>query len=96
MNAKLSIITEMEEDVWSVPYNAVYDRDNGTHYIEIAKDDTGENKEELDVTLGIQGSYYIQIKSDKLKPDMKVVLPKMEAGDSMSDLLEMMGADAGM
>jgi HlyD family secretion protein len=96
MNAKLSIITEMEEDVWSVPYNAVYNRDNGTHYIEIAKDDTGENKEELDVTLGIQGSYYIQIKSDKLKPDMKVVLPKIEAGDSMNDLLEMMGADAGM
>ena len=96
MNAKLSIITEMEEDVWAVPYNAVYNRDNGTHYIEIAKDDTGENKEELDVTLGIQGSYYIQIKSDKLKPDMKVVLPKIEAGDSMNDSLEMMGADAGM
>lgn len=96
MNAKLSIITEMEEDVWSVPYNAIYEREDGTHYIEIAKDETGENKEELDVIKGIEGSYYAEIKSDKLKSDMKVILPKVEAGDSMKELLEMMGADAGM
>lgn len=96
MNAKLSIITEMEENVWAVPYNAIYEREDGTHYIEIAKDETGENKEELDVTKGIEGSYYAEIKSDKLKSDMKVVLPKVEAGDSMKELLEMMGADAGM
>lgn len=96
MNAKLSIITEMEENVWSVPYNAIYEREDGSHYIEIAKDETGESKEELDVTKGIEGSYYAEIKSDKLKSDMKVVLPKVEAGDSMKELLEMMGADAGM
>lgn len=96
MNAKLSIITEMEEDVWSVPYNAIYEREDGTNYIEIAKDENGENKEEIDVTKGIEGSYYAEIKSDKLKPDMKVILPKVEAGDSMQELLEMMGADAGI
>ncbi len=96
MNAKLSIITEMQENVWSVPYNAIYEREDGTYYIEVAKDETGENKEELNVTKGIEGSYYAEIKSDKLKAGMKVVLPKVEAGDSMKELLEMMGADAGM
>ena len=96
MNAKLSIITEMQEDVWAVPYNAIYEREDGTHYIEVAKDENGENKEEIDVTKGIEGSYYAEIKSDKLKPDMKVILPKVEAGDSMQELLEMMGADAGI
>lgn len=96
MNAKLSIITEMEEDVWSVPYNAIYEREDGTHYIEVAKDDTGENKEELNVTLGIEGTYYTEIKSSELKSGMKVVLPKVETGNSVEQLLEMMGADAGI
>ncbi len=96
MNAKLSIITEMEENVWSVPYNAVYERDDGTHYIEIAEDETGENKRELNVTPGIEGTYYTEIKSNELKSGMKVVLPKVETGDSVEQLLEMMGADAGI
>lgn len=96
MNAKLSIITEMKENVWSVPYNSVYTREDGTKYIEIAKNDTGEEKEELDVTTGIEGSYYIEVISDKLKDGMKVVLPQVDAGNSIESLIEMMGADAGL
>jgi multidrug efflux pump subunit AcrA (membrane-fusion protein) len=96
MNAKLSIVTEMEEDVWSVPYDAVYERDDGTHYIEISKDEDGTETEELDVEVGIEGSYYVQIKSSKLKDGMKVVVPSVESSDSVDALLKMMGADAGM
>ena len=96
MNAKLSIITEMEENVWTVPYNAIYEKEEGTHYIEIAKDETGENKEELEVEIGIEGTYYTQIKSDKIKSGMKIVLPKVESGNSIESLIEMMGADAGI
>jgi len=96
MNAKLSIITEMQENVWSVPYNAIYEREDGTHYIEIAKDEEGTQKEELNVTTGIEGTYYTEVKSDNLKEGMKVVLPKVEASDSMEALIEMMGADAGI
>lgn len=96
MNAKLSIITEMKENVWSVPYNAIYEREDGTHYIEVAKDEEGEQKEELNVTTGIEGTYYTEIKSDALKSGMKVILPKVEAANSMEALIEMMGADAGI
>ncbi len=96
MNAKLSIITEMKENIWTVPYDSVYTREDGTKYIEIAKNETGEEKEELDVQTGIEGSYYIEIISDKLKDGMKIVLPKINAGDSIENLLEMMGADAGI
>lgn len=96
MNAKLSIITEMKENVWTVPYDSVYTREDGTKYIEIAKNETGEEKEELDVQTGIEGSYYIEIISDKLHDGMKIVLPKINAGDSIENLLEMMGADAGI
>lgn len=96
MNAKLSIITQMQENVWSVPYNAIYEREDGTHYIEIAKDEEGEEKEELNVTTGIEGTYYTEIKSDSLKDGMRVILPKVDAADSMEALIEMMGANAGM
>ncbi len=96
MNAKLSIITEMEENVWAVPYNAIYEREDGTHYIEIAKDENGEEKEEINVITGIEGTYYTEVKSEGLKEGMKVILPKVEASDSMEALIEMMGADAGI
>lgn len=96
MNAKLSIITEMKEDVWSVPYDSVHTRDDGSKYIEIAKNETGEEKEELDVKTGIEGTYYIEIISDKLKEGMKVVIPKIDSGSSVEELIEMMGADAGI
>lgn len=96
MNAKLSIITEMKEDVWSVPYDSVYTREDGSKYIEIAKNDTGEEKEELDVETGIEGSYYIEVISDKLKNGMKVVLPKIDTNNSVEELIEMMGAGAGV
>ena len=96
MNAKLSIITEMKENVWSVPYDSVYTREDGSKYIEIAKNDTGEEKEELDVETGIEGSYYIEVISDKLKAGMKVVLPKIDTNNSVEELIEMMGAAAGV
>lgn len=103
MNAKLSIIINSKEDVWSVPYDAVYEREDGSHYIEILKDNVKEDaqikledKEELDVTVGIEGNYYIEIYSDKLKDGMKVVLPEKKASDSIEELINAMGADAGM
>ncbi len=96
MNAKLSIITESREDVWSVPYDAVYDREDGTHYIEILKNEETEEKQEITVEKGLEGTYYVEISSNELKEGMKVVLPKIEAGNSMEDLIEMMGADAGL
>ena len=96
MNAKLSIITQKEENVWSVPYKAIYSRDDGTNYIEVSENESGENKYELDVTKGIEGTFYTQIKSDGLKEGLYVILPNVEAANSMETLIDMMGADAGM
>ena len=105
MNAKLSIILDSKEGVWTVPYDAVYEREDGSHYIEILKndkaveDDTNidpNDKEELDVTVGIEGTYYIEIYSDKLVDGMKVVLPERETENSIDELINAMGANAGM
>lgn len=96
MNAKLSIITQMREQVWTVPYDCIYERDDGTHYIEIAQNEEGTEKEELNVETGLQGTYYTEISSPELKKGMKVIMPSVDAGESIEKLLEMMGADAGM
>ena len=96
MNAKLSIIVDSKNDVWTVPFEAVYERDDGTKYIEILKNEETEEKEELTVETGIEGTYYIEIKSDKLVDGMKVVLPKIDTGNSIEALIEAMGADAGV
>ena len=95
MNAKLSIIIEEKEDVWTVPYNAIRERENGDKYIVINRKDSSED-EELDVSVGLEGSYYVEIVSDEIEDGMKVVLPMAESGNSVEALIELMGANGGM
>ena len=96
MNARLSIITDSREDVWTVPIEAIHEKDDGSKYIEILKNEQTGEKEELKVETGFESSYYIEINSDKIKEGMKVVMPDVEADNSVETLIEMMGADAGI
>lgn len=98
MNAKLSIITDSRENVWAVPIDAIHVRDDGTKYIEVLNNENEniENKQELDVTTGLESSYYVEISSSKLTSGMQVVMPQVEANNSMETLIELMGADAGL
>ncbi len=56
MNARLSIITEQRDNVLSVPYEAVIERDDGTKYIQILKNEyfdtlkTDKKKEDTEET----------------------------------------------
>ena len=63
---------------------------------EILKNEETEEIQEITVEKGLEGTYYVEISSDELKEGMRVVLPKIEAGNSMKELIEMMGADAGL
>ncbi len=132
MNARLSIITSKADDVLSVPYESVFERDDGTNYIKVVKPDydidgniaktdekyqkiTGkainidgsstkkvlsdsieDYIEEIDVEAGIEGTYYIEISSDKISEGMYVIVPKADSDNSLTQLFEMMGADAGI
>lgn len=98
MNAKLSIITDSRENVWAVPIDAIHERDNGTKYIEVLKNENEniEQKQELDVVTGLESSYYVEINSDKLTDGMQVIMPEIEGNNSMETLIELMGADAGL
>ena len=58
-------------------------------------EETGE-KEELDVEVGLEGTYYVEIKSDKLTEGMRVILPEIDTSNSIESLIEAMGADVGV
>lgn len=99
MNAKTSIITEEKVDIWSVPYDAVYTREDGTTYLEQV---TGTDEEgnlvtqELEVQVGIQGTYYVEVISDLINEDTQILIPDAQGNSSIEELLNMMGADAGI
>ena len=99
MNAKTSIITEESVDVWSVPYDAIYTRTDGTTYVEevTGKDEDGNYvTKELDVTVGLQGTYYVEIISDKVSEETEILVPDAQGNSSIEELLNMLGAGAGI
>ena len=99
MNAKTSIITEESTDVWSVPYDAVFTREDGTTYLQqvTGKDEDGNYiTSVLDVTIGLQGTYYVEIISDKVSESTEILVPDAQGNSSIEELLNMMGAGAGI
>lgn len=99
MNAKVSILTEESVDAWSVPYDAVHTRTDGTTFLEVitGKDEDGNLiTREMDVKVGVQGTYYVEVISDEITDGMQILIPAVEGNSSLSDLLNMMGADAGI
>ena len=96
MNAKISIVLNSKENVWTVPYEAVQEREDETNYIEILKEGSETETQELNVQVGIEGTYYVEVISSELKDGMKVVLPKQDAGTAIEDLIQMEGPNVGV
>ena len=99
MNAKTSIITEEKNDIWAVPYDAVYTRDDGSTYLEqvTGKDEKGNPiTKEMDVEIGIQGTYYVEVISSLINEATEILIPDAQGNSSIEELLNMMGADAGI
>ena len=99
MNAKTSIITAESVDVWSAPYDAIYTREDGTTYLEqvTGKDEDGNLiTKELDVEIGLQGTYYVEVISSLIDENTEILIPDAQGNSSIEELLNMMGADAGI
>jgi len=99
MNAKVSIITEESVDTWSVAYDAVYTREDGTTYLEkvVGKDEEGNIlTEEMNVEIGLQGTYYVEVISSEITSDTQILIPDAQGNSSIEELLNMMGAGAGI
>ena len=94
MTAKLSIVKEEVIDVLSVPYDAVYKRDDGTFYVRVQNDD--ETEREVTVTKGLESDYYTEIKSDEIKEGMKVIVPSLSSMDALGEMINSVGATTGL
>lgn len=100
MNARLSIITNMLENVITVPYTSIHEEDNEDplttpkKYIEITKDN--ETSTKVYIETGIEGNYYVEVTSDNVKEGMKVVIPEIEKDLSIDDLINQMGNAGGL
>ena len=104
MNVQVSIITEEADEVLSVPYEAIRTRDDGSRYIVVSTAETNaegtvytdENTKEINVEVGLEGSYYSQILSDEIKEGMTVILPEDTSTNSVDELLDMVGNAGGV
>lgn len=105
MNVQVSIITEEADDVLAVPYEAIQEREDGSKYIEVIDEEnsgTDENgnevtkTKEIDVTVGLEGSYYTEITSPDIKEGLQVVIPSDDSQQSVDELLNMVGNAGGV
>lgn len=102
MNSKISIITKTRENVLTVPFESVQTRDDGTKYVTIQKvevDSEGNKKvtrKNVTIVTGIEGTKYVEVLDGKIKKGDKVVLVKQDTENSVEDLMNMMGSDAGI
>lgn len=74
MKARLNIVLAEKSDVYSVPYDAVLHKDDGSAYVLIAeKEKNGYQAKEQPVTTGLETDIAIEISGDGLKDGMQVV-----------------------
>jgi len=114
MTAKTSIILESAEDVFAIAYDCVETDKDGNSYITVMEesaldngnttDDNSEKSAEgmkkINVEVGIESDYYVEIKSDELQEGMKVIAPQTVSAsgtdsDSVKDGFSMGGLMGG-
>ena len=98
MTAKASVILESVENAYAVAYDCVETDADGNSYVTAVSDDGTETK--IDVTLGLESDYYVQIISDELSEGMlvKATASSSSSGssnDSSSDMMMNMGGGQG-
>lgn len=96
LTAKLSIVIEEAEDVFAVPYDAVHETEDGKKVIYVANDmqmsDTQESEKdatytEIEVTVGMETDYYVEISGADLSEGMRVIM-EVEEADETDDTQE--------
>lgn len=84
MTAKTSIILESVKEVYAVAYDCVETDKEGNSFITILDENASNTSSEnanatkkISVEVGMESDYYVEIKSDELKENMKVVTPEV-------------------
>ncbi|MCI8713066.1 MAG: HlyD family efflux transporter periplasmic adaptor subunit [Ruminococcus sp.] len=98
MTAKLSIILSKQENVLSVPFDAVQDDGDGGLFVEevTGKDEEGEyTTRKISVTKGVESDYYVEIGGSDVKEGMEIIVPKTES-KSIFEMMQEAGVAGGM
>lgn len=77
LTAKCSIILEEADDVFAIPYDAVHDSRDGKKVIYVSDSEDGSYTE-IEVTVGMESDYYVEISGADLQEGMKVIIPTDE------------------
>ncbi len=101
MTAKASVILESVTDAYAVAYDCVETDSDGNSYVTAVADDGTETK--IEVTLGLESDYYVQIISDELSEGLQVKATASSTSTNSSDesqdennsLLNMGGGQGG-
>ena len=87
MSASLSIIIEEHDNVFTVPYNAVQEDEDGNPFIELIGED-GITATKLPITVVMESSYYTEITADGLEEGMKIKVIESEENMMLELMME--------
>ena len=94
---------ESSKDVLTVPYDAIQTDEEGNSFVYVqdidSSDESGTGRKKIDVTVGLEGDYYVEVSGEGLEEGMRVILSGTGAsgGDSGSvQMDEMPDMSGGM
>ncbi len=96
MTAQINIVLESSKDVLAVPYDAIQTDEEGNSFVYVqdidSSDESGTGRKKIDVTVGLEGDYYVEVSGEGLEEGMRVILSGTGAsgGDSGSVQMEEM------
>lgn len=91
MTAKTNIILEEKDHVLTVPYDAVLSDAEGNDYITIVErgEDDSVSQRDVTVTVGTEGDYYVEIRSEENLEGKEVLIPDV-GGNALEDMMSLM------
>lgn len=91
MTAKTNIVMADKENILTVPYDAILNDAEGNAYItlmEQAEDGTTQQRN-VNVTVGTEGDYYVEISSEEGLEGKEVLIPDT-GGNALEDMMSLM------
>ena len=50
----------------------------------------------MDIKIGLEGTYYVEVISEQITENTEILVPDAQGNSSIEELLNMMGAGAGI
>ena len=89
MTAQMNIVLEASEDVLAVPYDAIQTDEEGNSFVyvqtEAGDSESESGRKKVEVTVGMEGDYYVEVSSDELEEGMRVSLSGSGAASGSTD-----------